>query len=83
MFLINKDLRALLWAPGQFFLVENYWEAAGVMAALKEGIAPESVRRPLVPTTVMKKTTKRKNLDYKNKEVFSFTENRIPLSNKQ
>lgn len=45
--LMKNDLSALPWAPGQFYLVENYWEAAGVMDALKAGILPESVRRPL------------------------------------
>jgi len=44
---MRNDLESLPWAPGQYFCVENYWEAAGVMAALKAGIAPESVRRPI------------------------------------
>ncbi len=50
--LMRNDLSALPWAPGQFTQVENYWEAAGVMCAMKAGIAPESVRRPLAPTLV-------------------------------
>jgi hypothetical protein len=50
--LMRNDLTALPWAPGQFLQVENYWEAVGVMSALKAGIAPESVRRPLRPTIV-------------------------------
>ena len=45
--LMRNDLGALPWRLGQFFRVENYWEAAGVLAALKAGVAPESVRRPL------------------------------------
>lgn len=45
-----NDLAALPWAPGQFHRVENYWEAAGVMSALKQGLAPASVRRPLADT---------------------------------
>ena len=49
---MKNDLAALPWAQGQFHLVENYWEAAGVMAALKSGIDPRSVRRPLARTTV-------------------------------
>lgn len=28
------------------FVVENYWEAAGILAALKDGIEPHAVRRP-------------------------------------
>ncbi len=47
--LMKNDLEALPWRHGQFFRVGNYWEAAGIMAALKAGIAPASVRRPLVP----------------------------------
>lgn len=50
--LMQNDLRALPWAPGQLHLVENYWEAVGVMAALKAGIAPDSLRRPLSTTRV-------------------------------
>ena len=43
--LVRNDLGALPWQEGQLIPVENYWEAAGVMSALKAGIAPESVRR--------------------------------------
>ena len=50
--LMRNDLTALPWADGQLHIVENYWEAAGVMLAMKAGIAPESVRRPLAPTAV-------------------------------
>jgi hypothetical protein len=50
--LMRNDLAALPWAPGQFISVANYWEAAGVMCALKAGVAPESVRRPLAPTLI-------------------------------
>jgi hypothetical protein len=50
--LMRNDLSALPWAPGQFIPVENYWEAAGILCALKAGIAPECVRRPLRPTLV-------------------------------
>lgn len=48
--LMKNDLTLLPWAPGQFYTVENYWEAAGVLNALKAGVAPESVRRPLAYT---------------------------------
>ena len=33
--LMKNDLTLLPWAPGQLQIVENYWEAAGVMSALK------------------------------------------------
>lgn len=45
--LMRNDLTRLPWATDQLHVVENYWEAAGVMAALKEGMSPGSVRRPL------------------------------------
>ena len=50
--LMRNDLAMLPWADGQLVAVDNYWEAAGVVASLKAGIAPESVRRPLPRTTV-------------------------------
>ena len=45
--LMRNDLNALPWGEDQLHVVENYWEAAGVMAALKAGMSPGSVRRPL------------------------------------
>ena len=50
--LMQNDLRLLPWATGQLHLVENYWESAGVMAALKTGITPASLRRPLRSTHI-------------------------------
>ncbi len=44
--LMQNDLSALPWSSGQLHFAENYWEAAGVLAALKTGIAPRSARRP-------------------------------------
>ncbi len=44
---MRNDLKMLNWKPGQFWLVENYWEAAGVLAALKARVAADSVRRPM------------------------------------
>lgn len=48
----RNDLTQLPWKPGQFHQVENYWEAAGLIAALRAGIAPDSVRRPFQHTKV-------------------------------
>ena len=48
--IMQNDLTALSWAPGQLHIVENYWEAVGVMTSLKAGIDPRSVRRPISPT---------------------------------
>ena len=47
--LMRNDLTRLPWHQGQLHFVENYWEAAGVMAALRAGLSPYSVRRPLGP----------------------------------
>ena len=44
---LENQLRALPWAHGQLHVVENYWEAAGVVACLRAGIDPVAVRRPL------------------------------------
>lgn len=53
--LMKNNLNALPWASGQFYHVENYWEAAGVMSAIKSGITPASMRRPLSETKVEKR----------------------------
>lgn len=50
--IMKNDLGSLPWAQGQFYMVKNYWEAAGVMAALRAGIDPDAVRRPLWPANV-------------------------------
>ena len=52
--LMKNDLSSLPWAPGQFHRVSNYWEAVGVIAAMRAGIDPASVRRPLAETFVSK-----------------------------
>jgi hypothetical protein len=52
--LMRNDLSSLPWARGQFHLVSNYWEAVGVLAAMRAGIDPASVRRPLAETRVSK-----------------------------
>jgi hypothetical protein len=53
--LMQNDLTVLPWRTGQFHMVENYWEAAGVIAAMRAGVAPESVRRPLAAAVVERK----------------------------
>ena len=50
--LMHNDLTMLPWAAGQLHVVENYWEAAGLMAAMKEGMDPTSVRRPLASVKI-------------------------------
>lgn len=50
--LMQNKLEELPFAPGKLFIVENYMETVGLMNAIKAGVAPESVRRPLAYTTV-------------------------------
>lgn len=45
--MMHNRLADLPWARGQFHEVDSYLEAAGLIAALKGGIAPEALRRPL------------------------------------
>ena len=44
---MHNDLKSLPWQASQLHYVENYLEAAGVVAAIKAGITPSSVLRPL------------------------------------
>ena len=44
---MRNELDALPWGPSKFYRVENYLEAAGTVSALRAGIAPASVLRPL------------------------------------
>jgi len=46
--IMKNDLTALPWATNQLHVVENYLEALGVMAALKSGVAIDTLKRPLV-----------------------------------
>jgi len=43
--LMRNDLAHLFAGTGRYHRVENYWEAAGLIMALKAGIAPETARR--------------------------------------
>jgi len=52
--LMQNDLEQLPWKSGQLYIVENYWEAIGVISALKSGIKPDSLRRPLPATQIEK-----------------------------
>lgn len=54
--IMRNDLTHLPWKDRQLFMVENYWEAAGVVASLKAGLDPYSVRRPLTEVTVKRQT---------------------------
>ena len=49
---MQNRLEELPFTPGKLFVVDNYLEVVGIMSALKAGVAPETVRRPLGRTTV-------------------------------
>lgn len=50
--IMRNDLATLPWAEGQLTVVDNYWEAAGILLAFKNGVEPKSVRRPLSDVSV-------------------------------
>lgn len=68
--IMANDLTTLPWKDGQFYLIENYWEAIGIINALKSGVAPYSVRRPLDPIQISyhadDRKTFRSNLKYES-----------------
>ena len=49
---MQNRLEDLPFENGKLHIVENYLEAVGVISALKAGVTPESVRRPLARTKV-------------------------------
>ena len=50
--LMKNDLQALPFRAGQLIYADSYLEAAGILTAMKHGVAISSVRRPLEPTLV-------------------------------
>ena len=44
---MKNDLKMLPFKHGRFHVAGNYLEAVGIMAAIKTGIATETVRRPI------------------------------------
>jgi hypothetical protein len=50
--LMKNDLAALKFRSGKLIVVDNYLEAAGVVSAIRAGIDPSAVRRPLSSTRV-------------------------------
>ena len=51
--LMRNTLSLLPWSENQFFLAENYLEAAGIMNSIKSGVSVESIRRPIPETRVL------------------------------
>jgi hypothetical protein len=48
--MLAGSIEALPFPPGRLWSVGSYLEAAGLLAALRAGIQPDSVRRPLAST---------------------------------
>ena len=49
---MRNNLNSLPWRSNQLYRAENYLEAAGLVAALRAGIAPWSITRPLEPALI-------------------------------
>ena len=52
--LMRNNLDLLPWGPTQLHRAANYLETAGIVAALRAGLAPSSVLRPLPPTPIQR-----------------------------
>ncbi|MCI0492049.1 MAG: DUF3326 domain-containing protein [Planctomycetes bacterium] len=50
--LMRNDLRALPFRPGQLQYAANYYEAAGILTAMKAGVAPATLERPMRPLRI-------------------------------
>jgi hypothetical protein len=53
---MKNNLSAYPFKPGKLIYVDNYLEAVGIMAAMRAGVAPETVRRPLSFTNVVQES---------------------------
>ena len=51
--LMKNDLSKLPWKHNQFFRAANYFEASGILTALKNGLSPNSIIRPIQPTKIL------------------------------
>ncbi len=71
---MQNKLEELPFARGKLFMVDNYLEAVGVMNALKAGVAPESVRRPLAHTTVCEDKESQESKSLENMLTYNRTE---------
>ncbi len=49
---MKNNLAELPWARGQFFQVNSYFEAVGVVSAMRAGIDMQSLQRPIHPSAV-------------------------------
>lgn len=53
---MKNNLSEYPFKPGKLIYVENYLEAVGIIAAMKAGVASETVRRPLSFTNVVRES---------------------------
>jgi len=51
--IMSSDIDQSFFEERDVTIVENYWEAAGVIMSMRAGISPDSVRRPLQPARVL------------------------------
>ncbi len=51
---VDGPVAMLPWAKGQLWIVSNYWEAAGLLVCLREGINPAACRRPLPGAAILR-----------------------------
>jgi hypothetical protein len=50
--LMKNDLKSLPFRPGQLHYAANYYEAAGILSAMKAGVAPAAIARPMQPIRI-------------------------------
>jgi hypothetical protein len=50
--LMRNDLRDLPFRDGQLIYAENYYEAAGILAAMRNGVSPSTLARPMAPIRI-------------------------------
>jgi hypothetical protein len=50
--LMRNDLKSLPFRAGQLHYASNYYEAAGILAAMKAGVAPATIARPMQPIRI-------------------------------
>jgi len=50
--LMRNDLKSLPFRAGQLHYASNYYEAAGILSAMKAGVAPATIARPMQPMRI-------------------------------
>jgi hypothetical protein len=50
--LMRNDLKSLPFRAGQLHYAANYYEAAGILSAMKAGVAPSALARPMQPIRI-------------------------------